>query len=86
MANLLDIGKSGLLFQRQALGVTSENITNVNTEGYHRRTAQSTEVGGATSTITTASTGGQGVMIDRIRRAFDQLTQERARTAASSLA
>ena len=86
MANLLDIGKSGLLFQRQALGVTSENITNVNTEGYHRRTAQSTEVGGATSTITTAATGGQGVMIDRIRRAFDQLTQERARTAASSLA
>lgn len=85
MANLLEIGKSGLLNYRQALGVTSENIANVNTEGYHRRSVESTEMLASVATPTTTSNGGQGVKVDSIKRAFDQLIQERARLSSSAL-
>lgn len=85
MPNLLEIGRSGLLFYRQALGTTSENIANVNTEGYHRRTAESREMLASVATPTTTSNGGQGVQFDQIRRAFDQLVQDRARTSSASL-
>ena len=65
MANLFDIGKSGLLNYRKALGVTSENIANVNTEGYHRRSVENREMLASVATPTTTSNGGQGVKIDQ---------------------
>ncbi|MGB1512182.1 MAG: flagellar basal body protein, partial [Paracoccaceae bacterium] len=39
MASLFDIGKSAVQAQRQALNVTGQNIANVNTEGYRKRSA-----------------------------------------------
>ena len=85
MANLLDIGKSGLLANRNALGVTSENIANANTEGYHRRIATSVEMLASQATATTKSNGGQGVKIDEIIRSFDKLLSDRLRTVSGSL-
>ena len=39
MPSLMDIGKSAINAQRQALNVTGQNIANVNTEGYRRQDA-----------------------------------------------
>ena len=44
MASLIDIGKSGLQSYRQALAVTGQNISNINTDGYKRRAADLEEV------------------------------------------
>ena len=46
MPSLLDIGKSAVNAQRNALNVTGQNIANVNTEGYRRRDASMLEVSG----------------------------------------
>jgi len=43
MASLLDIGRSAVNAQREALNVTGQNIVNANTEGYRRRDASLSE-------------------------------------------
>ena len=47
MPSLMDIGKSAINAQRQALNVTGQNIANVNTDGYRRRDADLKEVPGS---------------------------------------
>lgn len=81
MTNMLDIGRSGLLAYRTALAVTSENVANVGTEGYRRRDVSTVAAGGGQATPTTAPSGGQGVSVTDIRRAFDVLASDRARAA-----
>ena len=83
MTNMLDIGRSGLLAYRTALAVTSENVANVGTEGYRRRDVSTVTAGGGQATPTTAPTGGQGVSVTDIRRAFDVLASDRARAATA---
>ncbi len=84
MASLIDIGKSGLQSYRQALAVTGQNISNINTEGYKRRSADLEEVianqGGISST--NAQTG-LGVRVADIRRSFDEFLLNKARSASS---
>ena len=84
MASLIDIGKSGLQSYRQALAVTGQNISNINTEGYKRRSADLEEVianqGGISST--NAQTG-LGVRVADIRRSFDEFLLNKARSATS---
>ncbi len=84
MSNILDIGRSGLLAYRTALAVTAENIANVGTDGYRRRDVSTITAGGGQSTSTTLPTGGQGVTVTDVRRAFDDLAAERARGASAS--
>lgn len=86
MTNLLDIGRSGILAYRTALAVTAENVANVGTEGYRRRDVSTITAGGGQSTPTTAPTGGQGVTVAEIRRAFDGLAADRARSATAEQA
>ena len=84
MASLIDIGKSAINAQRQALNVTGQNIANVNTDGYHRRDASMLEVSGAQSAL--ASISGQlglGVQIGEVRRAFDAYLVQSANSAES---
>ena len=81
MTNILDISRSGLLAYRTALAVTAENIANVGTDGYRRRDVSTVTASGGQSTATTLPTGGQGVSLTDVRRAFDDLAAERARTA-----
>lgn len=85
MSNIMDIARSAIGAYRTALGVTGENIANVNTEGYRRRDVTTSQIGGAQTTVTTLSTGGQGVEVNQIRRAFDALLAERLRTTAGDV-
>lgn len=85
MSNIMDIARSAVGAYRTALGITGENIANVNTEGYRRREVTTSQIGGAQTTVTTLATGGQGVQIDQIRRAFDSLLAERLRTSTADV-
>lgn len=85
MSNIMDIARSAVGAYRTALGITGENIANVNTEGYRRRDVTTSQIGGAQTTVTTLATGGQGVQIDMIRRAFDSLLAERLRTSTADV-
>jgi len=74
---ILSSATSGLLTNQAALKVTSNNITNVNTPGYHRQTVQF----GPRLTGATLS----GVTIEDIRRIASQyLDQEAVNATASS--
>lgn len=84
MSDMLIIARSGVLASRTALAVTAENVANAATEGYRRRDVSSIAAAGGQTTPTTMSTGGQGVSVTEIRRAFDQLVAERARTTVSA--
>lgn len=74
MADLMNIGRGGLLAYRTALAVTGDNIANVDTPNYNRRTAMLQE-----------TTPGAGVDVVEIRRAFDTLLADRSRTAEGRL-
>lgn len=83
MASLLEIGRSAINAQREALNVTGQNIVNVNTEGYRKRDANLAEVSGVQSELTalTAQTG-LGVQLGEVRRAYDSFLTESKRTAS----
>lgn len=83
--NLMNVALSGLQAYRTALGVTGENIANVETEGYHRRDTVQEELRGAQPTAFVSGTSGQGVRVTDIRRAFDALLADRARDTGSAL-
>lgn len=85
MSNLLNIATSGLMAYRQQLTVTGENIANVNTEGYSRRSVVQVEMAGASGHILSANIAGQGVGVDSIRRAFDALMSDKTRQTTSTL-
>ena len=85
MADLFEIGKSGVQSYRRALGVTGQNIANANTEGYNRRDAQLAEVSATQGDILSVSDqAGLGVRLENIRRAFDDLIVAKTNTANSS--
>ena len=72
MASLFDIGKTAVQAQRQALNVTGQNIANVNTEGYRKRSADLTEVSGSQSELTSITSQiGLGVNLSEVRRAYN---------------
>lgn len=83
MASLLEIGRSAINAQREALNVTGQNIVNVNTEGYRKRDANLAEVSGVQSELTalTAQTG-LGVQLGEVRRAYDSFLTDSKRTAS----
>ena len=51
MANLFDIGRSGLNSYRQSLAITGQNIANINTDGYKRRGAELEELSSAKASV-----------------------------------
>ena len=72
MASLMDIGRSAVTAQREALNVTGQNIANIETEGYRRRDASLTEVIGNQSELTAkTSQTGLGVQLSDVQRAFN---------------
>lgn len=85
MSNILDIARTAIGVYRTALSVTGENIANVNTDGYRRRTVELDQIGGAQTSPVTLATGGQGVEVSDIRRAFDQLLADRLRSASGDV-
>ena len=84
--SIIDIARTGILAYRTALAVTSENVANVNTEGYVRRDVTMESLGGARMTPTSGGTLGQGVWVQDIRRAFDSIASDRLRASDSAVA
>lgn len=69
MADLLQIGISGLRASQAALTVTGHNITNANTEGYSRQVLnQSTN----SAHLESGNWIGTGVNVDSVTRVYDQ--------------
>ncbi|HKM37396.1 MAG TPA: flagellar hook-associated protein FlgK, partial [Thiopseudomonas sp.] len=83
MADLLNIGMSGLHAAKTNLAVTGHNITNVKTPGYTRQdTVQATR----TPQFTGAGYIGSGTSITDVRRSYNEYltTQLRSTTSLSS--
>ncbi|MCE5362789.1 flagellar hook-associated protein FlgK [Pseudomonas anguilliseptica] len=83
MADLLNIGLSGLAANKTSLAVTGHNITNVNTPGFTRQeTIQSTR----TPQFSGAGYIGSGTTLVDVRRIYNEFlnTQVRSSTALSS--
>ena len=84
MASLMDIGRSAVTAQREALNVTGQNIANIETEGYRRRDASLTEVIGNQSELTAkTSQTGLGVQLSDVQRAFNSYLTASSRSATS---
>lgn len=81
MADILNIGISGLKAQQAALTVTGQNITNAGTEGYSRQ-----EVSFATNNpqFNNGVWMGSGVNVDSVRRVYDQFLTEQLRRDTST--
>jgi flagellar hook-associated protein 1 len=70
-SSILNIATSGLATQQAQLAATSNNIANVNTEGYSRRrvdVAERSSAGGSLSF-------GQGVEVQSVRRVYDEFLE-----------
>ncbi len=81
MAGFLNTGLSALLSNRSALDVTSNNIANVNTEGYSRRRAEFSE---RPPTLTAGGYIGNGVDTGTVRRIYDEFIAGSVNTATSN--
>ncbi|RDE05875.1 flagellar hook-associated protein FlgK [Sphingomonas aracearum] len=86
MSDLLSIGASGVRAYQTALSTVSDNIANVGTEGYVRRTATTREVS-ATGIGLAAKpvTPGNGVVVSGIARAADMFRAADVRAASTDL-
>ena len=72
MASLFEIGKTGVQAYRQALSVTGQNIANINTDGYNKRSADLEEVPSVQGGVTNVpDQSGLGVRVNQVRRSFD---------------
>ena len=84
MASLFEIGKTGVQAYRQALSVTGQNIANINTEGYNKRSADIAEVAGVTGGPTNVSdNAGLGVRVTSVKRSFDAYLSDKTRSSQS---
>ena len=78
---ILASGTSGLLAAQRALATTSNNINNVNTEGYSR---QRVEFATRTPSATGYGFVGNGVQINSIERSYDAFVTSQLRSSSSS--
>ncbi len=83
MADLLNIGVSGLLAFQRSLSTTGQNISNVNTPGYSR---QRVDLGTRPAQFVGAGYLGSGVQVTAVQRVYDSflVAQLRTSTAANS--
>lgn len=77
MSSLLSIGQSGLSAAQAGLNTASQNIANVNTPGYSRRTVSFSEVHSATQ--------AGGVAVDSVRREYSDFFAGQINLAQSQL-
>jgi len=77
---------SGLEAQQRSMAVISQNITNVDTDGYSRKDVQLTGTGNppGTALFSKSSEDGQGVSVQSVTRVRDQFLDSTARTAMSN--
>ena len=82
MVDLVSIGVSGLSAYQRALATTSNNIANLQTEGYVRQRAL-LETAGQDNTSRISL--GNGVRFAEIQRLYDRFAEENLQRASSSL-
>ena len=82
MADILSVGTSAANVYRQALTTVSNNIANMNTEGYSRQEAISTQ---NLPTEQGQSFIGTGASLKRITRSYDQFLEGNLRQSNSEL-
>lgn len=80
-SGLFGIGTSALVANTRALATTSNNIANVNTEGYTRQRVAFTE---RPTQILGPNLVGTGVTIDSINRVYDAFAVGQVRSSSSS--
>ena len=83
MTDILSIGASAAQLYRQALSTVSNNIANLNTEGYSKQTIESSENNPSKRGVYYL---GNGSSMQRTGRAYDQFAEANLRTAQSNLA
>ena len=81
MADLLNIGISGLKIHQTALAVAGHNITNVNTEGYSR---QDVNIVSNTPQFLGGIWVGSGGSVDDVRRIYDEFLVDQVRKDTST--
>nr|MBF0685393.1 flagellar hook-associated protein FlgK [Pseudomonas sp.] len=80
MADLLNIGLSGLSASKTQLSITGHNITNVNTPGYSRQDASQAA---RTPQFSGAGYIGSGAMLVEIRRTYSEFLTNQVRASTS---
>ncbi|MET0250673.1 MAG: flagellar hook-associated protein FlgK [Novosphingobium sp.] len=85
-SDLISIGRSGVRAAQAGLDVTAQNIANVSTEGYVRRTARQSEVALAGGPLRLNDLSLGGVRVDGFNRNVDQFRQAEARRTGSDAA
>ena len=83
MSDLLSLGSGAISIYKQALATVSNNISNVNSEGYSRQTvaiSQNQPVQAGTSFL------GTGARLAAIEREFDVFAEQQLRVSTSDLA
>lgn len=81
LSSAMEIGRRGLVIYQVATEVTSENIANVNTEGYSR---QRVVLESAPPTTHNGFPLGTGIKISAVERYYDALMQQQLVTATSA--
>lgn len=74
MADLLNIGKTGLMASKKSLGTTGHNIANANTEGYSRQRVLQTT---AQPVVRGGMVEGTGTRVRSIERVHDENVEKR---------
>jgi len=82
MSDFLSIGASAVNVYRQAIATTSNNIANVNTEGYSK---QGVNVGESYPTQIASYFIGTGSTVNSIQRSYDEFVERSLRGGASDL-
>ncbi len=85
MSDLLSIGASGVRAYQTALTAVGENIANVGTDGYSRRSVTMQEISPAAGLAANKVTAGSGVMVLGIARATDVYASAAVRSATADL-
>ena len=78
---ILSSALSGLTAFQRSLETTSNNISNVNTEGYSRQRAELTSL---PEQYTASGYMGSGVRVDNIMRSYDQFISSQVRASTSA--
>ena len=81
MSGIISTGLSGLLASQSALGTISNNIANVNTDGYSR---QRVELSANLPQFTGAGYIGQGVNVATVSRVYDQFINNQLTASTSA--
>jgi flagellar hook-associated protein 1 FlgK len=84
MPSIYDIASSAVRAHKEALSSTSQNIANVDTEGYTRREAKLDEVSAKNDGLAAKGASvGLGVKVDQVRRAYDEVLAAQLRKIGS---